>query len=259
MKSGRGQPHHYTWMSNEYKVSAHVIKNASFFVKLLPALKHFVNKVFIDNWKKNVTTYKELLFNNLSHVIIQKAFTPFSRVSTKCEQFFTKNGKKNMELSPLKIINPAKDIVSALKLSQAGYIRLMVYPEKALVAGLSQLKRQHDSRKALYWLFDFLDDFCKKNRLHIDWDLLPIMNKKYNIPIKADYFEKQIVEKSYVNMVKKEIVSPLVGKWKNAHPMFAHFIPEDLRLPEVVEDEVVCFDGGSGTTSETEVYSLQSV
>ena len=137
-----------------------------------------------------------------------------------------------MEPSPIKISGPLKRITTALCLTKWGQIRLLIYPEQALNVVYNQMKTQNYLKAPFFWLLTELDTYCRNNKLHVDWDLLPVLKRKFNMPDKPSYLEVKLPPKPMVITPQpdKIIVSPIVGKHTAPHPHWAQFIPQDILL-----------------------------
>jgi len=219
----------FMWTSNSYRV------NQNFFIffedlkKQFYALKAYSYQLINDKITKNVTPYINKVFINLSNSLIVKGVENTKRLFTKSYQAFNKKMESDMETAPIKLSDTAREITKYLNLSLFGQIRLLVYPEKALAYVFADIKKKSHIKQPFYFLLSQLDKYCHHEKLHIDWDLLPLLKRKYNMPDKPDYFNTKPVAKITQNVVQKVIISPLVGKFTKPHPSFAQFIPEDLR------------------------------
>lgn len=227
--------HQKQFTSNPYILSNLFFEYAQEFKSSFPALRAHIWKKISSDFSAKVTPYIEEVCNTLSNSMIIKGTLQATRhVVKNVKDFKNKFLRKqvSMETSPIKINNPLKRITEALSLNKWGQIRLLVYPERALAVVFEELKKKNYLRAPFFWLLAALDTYCLKNKLHVDWDLLPILKKKYDMPDKPVFFEVKKVVKSIAMQPQpdKIIVSPLVGLHKQAHPSWAMFIPDDLRL-----------------------------
>lgn len=218
--------HRYNEVNNIVKSS---LSSLAFLFKFKNPLKLSTAESYMQ-YKLDISTKEQ-------DVPTEAQLTRFKEILEEQEDKAMQTEVKAIQVAPLVINNPIERISKVLSLNNWGKIRLMVYPEKALSYMFEQLGKQNGLKAPFYWLLSALDKYCSKNKLYVDWDLIPMLKKKYAIADNPTYFQiKQAPKTKFVNLVTetpktdKIITSEIVGKYKLPHPGWAQFIPADLKL-----------------------------
>lgn len=171
----------------------------SYMRKILPALKQVYFNSIYGLFKAIVTPYKEEedYFNNPSITIVEEQAQKLSDFNRESYRGVINNNRRmkipkkgrvlTMEVSKPTISPVLHRITTALNLTKAGQLKLLVFPEAALRATFDEYKRKSSLKEPFFWFLTYAKGYCIQNNLHVDWDMWYTLKRKYDIADDARY------------------------------------------------------------------------
>lgn len=227
------------WTSCNYKINPLFYVYADELKHIFPALKIICRKRLLSAFlcasfaNRTPILEEEDYFNNPS-ITIAKIDSQSWKIDNNInieEQNPSMGGVDTMEPSKIIISPVMQRITDALKLTIAGQYKLMVFPDAALSATFDEYKRKSHLKDPYFWFVMYAKGYCIQNNLHVDWDMWPLLCKKYNIADNAPFIQPPTSRK-IIPVIIPEIASDRKvesEKYKQAvlegkpHPAWAHY------------------------------------
>ncbi len=225
--------------SNLYQFNELLFVFKDLFSTILPCLKWCKKELH-----KPVMYLGELLSLQGRRVIYNSCRTMIVRVVKKLK----KDGVVMERAKPI-LSDVAKKISKALNLTLAGQLKLLVLPEKALIATWVEYQRRNNLSNPFFWFLTYAKGWCIQQNIHVDYSMWSILKKQYNIPDKPEWVAKEPIKLSsyptsdwpVVDSDKEaSIVDQAIkqGKVNNAYAVYAYPNTKDQEPTQQETDRI---------------------